>query len=131
MSLGERLREMLDPGATAGAPPPGGPQRRRSRTQAQPVSPVRNYDAGDPPRTMPRAQWIGLGLAAAVAVALTAGLVFAILTITRPSAQVATPTAAPVITSPTALPSSIASIFQTPTPPSPVAAGPASPLPGQ
>jgi SH3-like domain-containing protein len=50
---------------------------------------------------MPRAQWIGLGLAAALAVALTAGLVFAILTITRPSAQTATPTALPLAASPT------------------------------
>jgi SH3-like domain-containing protein len=65
---------------------------------------------------MPRAQWIGLGLAAALAVALTAGLVFAILTITRPSSQPATPTAAPVVASPTGLPSSVAAIFGTPTP---------------
>ena len=74
MSLGERLREMLDPGASAGSPPPGGPPRRRSRSQAQPVNPVRSYDASEPARPMPRAQWIGLGLAAALAVAVTAGL---------------------------------------------------------
>lgn len=74
---------------------------------------------------MPRAQWIGLGLAAALAVALTAGLVFAILTITRPSSQSsANPTAAPVVASPTSLPSSVASIFNTPTPPVPVTAAP-------
>ena len=36
---------------------------------------------------MARAQWIGLGLAAALAVALTAGLVFVILTIVRPGDQ--------------------------------------------
>lgn len=74
---------------------------------------------------MPRAQWIGLGLAAALAVALTAGLVFAILTITRPSGQTASPTAAPVVASPTSLPSSVASIFQpTATAAPAVAAGP-------
>ena len=97
MSLGERLREMLDPGATPGgrAGPPlvrAVLTRRRPRTQAQPVNPMRSYDASEPARPMPRAQWIGLGLAAALAVALTAGLVFAILTITRPRAQLATPT---------------------------------------
>jgi SH3-like domain-containing protein len=119
MSLGERLREMLDPGATAaGSPPPAGPPHRRrpSRSQAQPVNPMRSYDTTEPARPMPRAQWIGLGLAAALAVALTAGLVFAILTITRPSSQPVTPTAAPVVSSPTALPSTIAGIFATATP---------------
>src|SRR5688572_27420572 len=85
MSLGERLREMLDPGATAGSSgtngstsPPSGPTRRRPRSQAQPVNPVRSYDT-ESSRPMPRAQWIGLGLAAALAVALTAGLVFVVL----------------------------------------------------
>ena len=137
MSLGERLREMLDPGASAGGSPNGGPPQRplrhRPRSQAQPVNPMRNYDASEPSRPMPRAQWIGLGLAAALAVALTAGLVFAILTVTRPSSQPATPTSAPVIaSSPTSLPSSVASIFQgTPTPASPVALAPTSPPPGQ
>jgi uncharacterized protein YgiM (DUF1202 family) len=121
MSLGERLREMLDPGATAGSSgsngsgAPGGPPRRRSRSQAQPVNPVRSYDS-EPSRPMPRAQWIGLGLAAALAVALTAGLVFAILTITRPGTQTATPTPVPVVASPT-LASSVAQIFATSTPP--------------
>lgn len=142
MSLGERLREMLDPGASAGGSANGGssgaglpqrPPRQRPRSQAQPVSPMRSYDTGEPSRPMPRAQWIGLGLAAALAVALTAGLVFAILTITRPSSQPATPTAAPVLAgSPTQLPASVASIFQgTPTPGSPVALAPPSPPPGQ
>src|SRR5215217_1965350 len=100
MSLGERLREMLDPGTTNGSSAPAGPPRRRARSQAQPVIPTRSYDAGDPPRAMPRAQWLGLGLAAALAVALTAGLVFASLTITRPSTQTATPTPLPVAASP-------------------------------
>src|SRR4051794_4495541 len=100
MSLGERLREMLDPGTTAGSSAPGGPPRRRSRNQAQPVNSVRSYDSTEPNRPMPRAQWIGLGLAAALAVALTAGLVFAILNFTRPSSQTATPTPLPVVASP-------------------------------
>jgi SH3-like domain-containing protein len=117
MSLGDRLREMLDPGANsaAGAGAPNGPTRRRSRSQqAAPLGgTTRNYDT-EPGRPMPRAQWIGLGLAAAVAVALTAGLVFAILTITRPSAATATPTPLPVVASPTTA-SSIAAIFASPT----------------
>jgi SH3-like domain-containing protein len=120
MSLADRLREMLDPGTSSGgvgtAAPPSHPGRRRPRSQAQPVNPMRSYEP-EPPRPMARAQWIGLGLAAALAVALTAGLVFAILTITRPSEQRATPTAAPVVASPTlAATSSIASIFGTFTP---------------
>jgi len=123
MSLGERLREMLDPGATAGSSgtngasgPPSGPPRRRPRSQAQPVHPVRSYDT-ESSRGMPRAQWIGLGLAAALAVALTAGLVFVVLTMVRPGAQPApTPTALPVLASPT-VPSSVAQIFATSTPP--------------
>jgi SH3-like domain-containing protein len=83
---------------------------------------------------MPRAQWIGLGLAAALAVALTAGLVFAILTITRPSTQpVVTPTSAPVVISPTPLPANVGDILRPPgSSPSPVAAAPsASAPPGQ
>lgn len=123
MSLGERLREMLDPGATAGSSgtngtsaPPSGPPRRRQRSQAQPVNPVRSYDT-ESSRSMPRAQWIGLGLAAALAVALTAGLVFVVLTMMRPGTQTATtPTPLPVIASPT-VPSSVAQIFATSTPP--------------
>jgi SH3-like domain-containing protein len=125
MSLGERLREMLDPGATAGSSgpsatngsssPPGGPTRRRPRSQAQPVNPVRSYDT-ESSRPMPRAQWIGLGLAAALAVALTAGLVFVVLTMVRPGTQTATPTPLPVVVSPT-VPSSVAQIFATSTPP--------------
>ena len=140
MSLGERLREMLDPGATsAGSPPPGGqhpggPSRRRpTRTQAQQVHPTRSYDTGEPPRGMPRAQWIGLGLAATLAVLLTAGLVFAILTITRPSAQLATatPTAAPAaVVSPT-IPASINDIFNKPSASTPAAAAAAPPSPVQ
>lgn len=123
MSLGERLREMLDPGATAGSSgpngsgAPAGPPRRRTRSQAQPVNPVRSYDS-EPSRPMPRAQWIGLGLAAALAVALTAGLVFAILTITRPSTQtVAPPTPLPVVGASPTVPPSVSQIFATSTPP--------------
>ena len=109
MSLGERLREMLDPGATAGSSGTNGtsgrragPTRRRPRSQAQPVNPTRSYDT-EPSRPMPRAQWIGLGLAAALAVALTAGLVFVVLTMIRPGTQTATqPTPLPVVASPTA-----------------------------
>ena len=126
MSLGERLREMLDPGASTGssgtngsagpAGSPSGPTRRRPRSQAQPVNPVRSYDT-DSSRPMPRAQWIGLGLAAALAVALTAGLVFVVLTMVRPGAQSAPmPTPLPVLASPT-VPSSVAQIFATSTPP--------------
>jgi uncharacterized protein YgiM (DUF1202 family) len=123
MSLGERLREMLDPGATAGSSgtngtsgAPSGPTRRRPRSQAQPVNPTRSYDT-ESSRPVPRAQWIGLGLAAALAVALTAGLVFAVLTMTRPGTQTATqPTPLPVIASPTPA-SSVAQIFATSTPP--------------
>src|SRR5687767_7950184 len=139
MSLGERLREMLDPGATAGSSgtngtsaPPSGPPRRRPRSQAQPVNPVRSYDT-ESSRQMPRAQWIGLGLAAALAVALTAGLVFFILTIVRPSTQTATPTPLPVVASPTVA-SSVAQIFATSTPPANApspAAGPPPPAVGQ
>jgi len=118
MSLGDRLREMLDPGAgnAAGAAGATGPARRRSRSQqAAPLGggATRNYDT-EPGRPMPRAQWLGLGLAAAVAVALTAGLVFAILTISRPGAATATPTPLPVVASPTTA-SSIAAIFASPT----------------
>ena len=123
MSLGERLREMLDPGATAGssgtngssAPPSGGPPRRRQRSQAQPVNPVRSYDT-DTSRSMTRGQWIGLGLAAALAVALTAGLVFVVLRMASPGTQTATvPTPLPVSASPTV--SSVSQIFATSTPP--------------
>ncbi|HZO27896.1 MAG TPA: SH3 domain-containing protein [Chloroflexota bacterium] len=139
MSLGERLREMLDPGATAGSSgtngsagssgPPSGPTRRRPRSQAQPVNPVRSYDT-DSSRPMPRAQWIGLGLAAALAVALTAGLVFVVLTMVRPGTQTAvTPTPLPVVASPT-IPASVAQIFATSTPP-PNAPTPTPPGVGQ
>jgi SH3-like domain-containing protein len=116
MSLGDRLREMLDPGArnAAGAGSPAGPTRRRSRTQAEPLGDgIRQYDR-EPGRPMPRAQWIGLGLAAAVAVALTAGLVFVILTIMRPGAPTVSATPVPVVASPTTA-SSIAAIFASPT----------------
>lgn len=128
MTLGDRLREMLDPGASApsgGAP--GGPRRRHRGVQAQPVNSTRPYDS-EPGRPMARAQWIGLGLAAAVAVALTAGLVFVILTITRPGDQRAAtpgPTAAAASPSPA---QSVADIFgtRTPTPPSGPTATPPS-----
>src|SRR5262249_3798291 len=111
---------------SAGSSGPGGPPgptRRRPRSQAQPVNPVRNYDSSEPAKPMPRAQWIGLGLAAALAVALTAGVVFAILTITPPASQPAPPTPAPVVASPT-LPSSVANIFNTSTPVAPAASAP-------
>lgn len=128
MSLGERLREMLDPGTTAGgSPSQNGPVRRRSRTQAQPVNPtLRSYDSGDSGRSMPRAQWIGLGLAAAVAVALTAGLVFALLTYNRPTVATATPTPLAIGASPTTA-QSVATIFASPAsalPPTPPAVTP-------
>jgi SH3-like domain-containing protein len=122
MSLGQRLREMLDPGGTAGpsgtngtSSAPGGPTRRRPRTQAQQVNPLRSYDS-EPSRPMPRGQWIGLGVAAALAVALTAGLVFVVLTMMRPGTQTVTPTPVPVVASPTVA-SSVAQIFATSTPP--------------
>jgi SH3-like domain-containing protein len=126
MSLGERLREMLDPGTTqGGSPSPGGPTRRRPRAQAQPVnSNVRSYDASEPSRPMPRAQWIGLGLVAALAVALTAGLVFVILTLTRPGGgQTATPTPLALGVTPTVAAQTVATIFASPA----VAASPAAP----
>lgn len=125
MSLGERLREMLDPGTTQGGSPtsPNGPVRRRTRTQAQPVNPtLRSYDATEPARPMPRAQWIGLGLIAALAVALTAGLVFVVMTMTNRGAQTATPTPLPFAASPTVGAQSVATIFA-----SPVVGGPATP----
>ena len=60
MSLGDRLREMLDPGTTAQLPGPTGPGRRRQRgVQAQPVNPSRGYDP-EPGKPMARAQWIAL-----------------------------------------------------------------------
>ncbi|MCC6176967.1 MAG: SH3 domain-containing protein [Chloroflexi bacterium] len=128
MSLGDRLREMLDPGN--GASTPGGSShgqahgqagpgqaRRRNRAQAQPVHPTRMYEAAPRQSQMPRAQWIGLGLAAALAVALTAGLVFVILSIARPSETALAPTPAPVAAGTAASqPGSIAEIFATSTP---------------
>jgi hypothetical protein len=116
---------MLDPGASAPSPGSNGPIRRRHRgAQAQPVNPTRSFDS-DPGKPMARGQWIAIGLVAAVAVALTAALVFAILNFTRPSDQraatpAATPSAAPTV-------QSIASIFAPPTPA--VAVTPASPTP--
>jgi len=72
---------------------------------------------------MARAQWIAIGLVAAAAVALTAALVFAILTITRPGDQrVATP-AATLAASPTP-PPPISAIFATSTPAVPPTPGP-------
>lgn len=115
MSLGDRLRDMLDPGA--GAPQGGSPgsRRPRGRSQAQPVNSARGYEA-EPDQRTARAQWIVIGLAAALAVALTAGLVFAILTITRPGEQArATPTPLPAAASPTP-PLPISAIFATFTP---------------
>lgn len=116
MSLGERLREMLDPGTTqGGAPSPNGPTRRRPRPQAQPVnSSVRSYDIGDSGRPMPRAQWIGLGVVAALAVAVTAGLVFFLMTMRSQTAQTATPTPLAFATTPTVGAQSVATIFASP-----------------
>lgn len=123
MSLGDRLREMLDPGSSAGAGGTAGAARRRSRTQAEPVGGF--GPDGDHGRPMPRAQWLGIGLVAAIAVALTAGLVFVILTVTRSGTVTPTPTPLPVVASPTTA-SSIAAIFASPVttpqaPPSPTA----------
>ena len=114
MSLGDRLREMLDPGTTApSGPPSGGPRRRQRGAQAKPVNPTRSYDA-EPGKPMARAQWIAIGLVAAAAVALTAALVFAILTITRPGDQRAAAPAATAVGSPTP-PPPISQIFATST----------------
>jgi len=101
MSLGDRIRDWLDPGA---------PPRRRLRSQAQPFSSV-----GYEQRPLQRAQWVGLGLAAAAAIALTAGLVFVVLTLTRPGEGrgSATPTVSG-LGSATPLP--ISAIFATSTP---------------
>ena len=105
---------MLDPGATTPSPGPSGPGRRRHRgAQAQPVNPTRSFES-DPGKPMARAQWIAIGLVAAAAVALTAALVFAILSFTRPSDQRAATPAATASVSPTV--ASIAAIFATPTP---------------
>lgn len=126
MSLLDRLRDLFNSGGGSGAAGAGGiggaARRRGGYNQAQPLTPgVRSYDV-EPTRPMARAQWIGLGLAAALAVALTAGLVFVIMSVIQPSGRVTpTPTAAPVVaTSPTPTISSIAQIFATftPTPPS-------------
>jgi SH3-like domain-containing protein len=96
--------------------------------QAQPVNPTRGFDS-EPGKPMARAQWIAIGLVAAAAVALTAALVFAILTFTRPGDQRAV---APSATAATASPTvqSIASIFATPTPASAVPPTPTLGPPG-
>jgi SH3-like domain-containing protein len=78
---------------------------------------------------MARSQWIGLGLAAALAVALTAGLVFAILTITRPGDQRGAVTPVALATASPSPVQSVADIFgtRTPTPqlgPAPTATSP-------
>ena len=103
MSLGDRIREWL--AQAAGRP------ARRPRSQAQPIASARCDQ-----RPLQRSQWIALGLAAAAAVALTAGLVFVILTLTRPGEPRAapTPTAPVLLASPTARPAS--DIFATSTP---------------
>ena len=102
MSLGDRFRRALDR---------GGSDQPRRRQQAQPVG---GYEPEG--RPLQRAQWIGLGIAAAAAVALTAGLVFAILTITRPGEPrpSATPTAAVAVVSPVA--QDVSTLFTTSTP---------------
>jgi SH3-like domain-containing protein len=95
-----------------------GPTRRRPRHQAQRLgSPTSEQ------RPLQRGQWIGLGVAALAAVGLTAGLVFLILTLTRPSEPRPLPSTATgpqTSTSPTPLP--ISQIFATPTPPTAVIA---------
>lgn len=120
MSLLDRLRDLLGSAGNAGAANAGSAAKRRARNQAQPLTPggVRSYDASEPGRPMARAQWIGLGLAAALAVALTAGLVFIIMSFITPSSRpTATPTALPVaVVSPSPNNSSIADIFATLTP---------------
>jgi SH3-like domain-containing protein len=104
MSLGDRTRRGPDHGDAG---------RRRPHAQAQRIG-------GPEPegRQLHRGQWIGLGVAAAAAVALTAGLVFAILTITRPGdpRPAGTPTAPALAASPSPLPKDVASIFDTPVP---------------
>ena len=87
MSLGERLREMLDPASAAsGAPNGPAPTPSLAGAQAQPVNPTRSATTSSPPAdgacTVDRA-WAGCGAGRR----LTAALVFAILTITRPGEQ--------------------------------------------
>ena len=79
MSVGDRIRQWLEAR--------GGQTRRRAPPQAQPIGAV-----GHEPRPLQRAQWLALGIAALAAVALTAGLVYGILALTRPGAA-PTPTA--------------------------------------
>ena len=122
MSLADWLREKFSSGAGSGAAGTSAAARRRARNQAQPLTPggVRSYDATEPARPMARAQWIGLGLAAAMAVGLTAALVFVIMSVIQPSGRAtATPTALPAVaagSSPTPTISSISQIFATFTP---------------
>jgi SH3-like domain-containing protein len=107
MSLGERIREWLDQGVGSG--------RRRSHVQAQRIGGPVGYEQ----RPLQRAQWVGLGLAAAAAVALTAGLVFLVLTLTRPGEPRVSPTPStagqPAAASPSP-PPSLAKVFATSTP---------------
>jgi SH3-like domain-containing protein len=101
MSLMDRIRGWLEA--------PGGQTRRRARAQAEPIATL-----GREPRSPGRAPWIGLGVAAAAAVALTAGLVFLILTLTRPGDPRPAPGSTPAAAiSPTALP--VSEIFATAT----------------
>lgn len=105
MSLIDRIRGWLEAS--------GGQTRRRPRPQAEPIATL-----GREPRTLGRTQWIGFGVAAAAAVALTAGLVFVILTLTRPGdPRPATGSTPAGIASPTALP--VSEIFATATATSP------------
>ncbi len=104
MRLGDRFRQMIHSGDEQ--------TRRRSRVQAQPIAP-----SGRDRQPIQRAQLIGLGLAAASAVALTAGLVFIILALTRPADTRAVPTPQPAaFASPSPTPLPISAIFATPTP---------------
>jgi uncharacterized protein YgiM (DUF1202 family) len=98
MSLGDRLRRALD----------GGNDQRGRRPHAQ-ATRIGGYESEG--RSLQRGQWIALGVAAAAAAALAAGLVFAILTLTRPGEPRAagTPTAAAVVTSP--VPKSVSELF--------------------
>lgn len=114
MSLGDRFREWL--------PVSGGQTRRRDLVQAHPVA------APDHGRPVRRAPWVALTGAVAAAGALTAGLVFLIMSLMRPAEQraSATPTLAPLVAnpSPSASAPSVAEIFVTLTPATTVSPAP-------
>ncbi|MFN8522512.1 MAG: SH3 domain-containing protein [Chloroflexota bacterium] len=116
MSLGERIRGVFES---------GGGQHGRSRPQAQPIGGPR-FAAG----ARPNNQWLGIGLAAAAAVLLTAILVFIILWVANAGSRSAAATATPARAAATPAIPSAAEILATPAP-APVTTilpvGPASP----